>query len=271
MHSVNKVDENIEKIGNLFPNCLTERKSDSGAVEYAIDFDMLKQELSSIIVEGNEERYQFTWPDKKKSILLANTPIAKTLRPCKEESVDFDNTENLYIEGDNLDVLKLLQETYMEKIKIIYIDPPYNTGNDSFVYNDDFEISSKMFCEISGHYDDSGNLLFDLRTNNEANGRFHTDWLNMMYSRIKIAKQLLTDDGVICIHIDDNELINLSKICDEIFGEDCHINTITVKTKVAGVSGSYMGKSLQNNAEYILMYCKNPVEFSIDNPPKKRQ
>ena len=209
MHSINKVDENIEKIGKLFPNCITERKNEKGEVEYAIDFDMLKQELSAIVVEGNEERYQFTWPDKKKSILLANAPIAKTLRPCREESVDFDNTENLYIEGDNLDVLKLLQETYLGKIKMIYIDPPYNTGND-FVYEDDFAMSADEYSEISGEYDEQGNRLVK---NLDSNGRFHTDWLNMIYPRLKLAKDLLTDNGVIFISIDDNEVHNLIKNC----------------------------------------------------------
>ena len=219
MHSINKVDENIEKIGKLFPNCITERKNEKGEVEYAIDFDMLKQELSSVVVEGNEERYQFTWPDKKKSILLANAPICKTLRPCREESVDFDNTENLYIEGDNLDVLKLLQETYLGKIKMIYIDPPYNTGND-FVYNDDFAQGKDDFEQSSGLFDDEGHQTIDpMQRNTESNGRFHTDWLNMIYPRLKVARDFLTDDGVIFISIDDCELENLRKVCNEIFGE----------------------------------------------------
>lgn len=214
MHSINKVDDNIQRVGKLFPNCLTERINEKGEVEYAIDFDVLRQELSPVIVEGNEERYQFTWPDKKKSLLLANAPIAKTLRPCREESVDFDNTENLYIEGDNLDVLKLLQETYLGKIKMIYIDPPYNTGND-FVYEDDFAQSTEEYLANSGQYDEEGNRLVQ---NNESNGRFHTDWLNMMYPRLKLAKDLLKEDGVIFISIDDNEVENLKKICNEIFG-----------------------------------------------------
>ena len=176
MHSVNKVDENIAKIGALFPNCLTERMTEDGVIEAAIDFDQLRQELSAVVVEGSEERYQFTWPDKKKSILLANAPIAKTLRPCRAESVDFDTTENLYIEGDNLDVLKLLQETYLGKIKMIYIDPPYNTGND-FVYNDDFAEDTDTYLANSGQFDTEGNRLVQ---NTESNGRFHTDWLNMI-------------------------------------------------------------------------------------------
>ena len=253
MHSLNKVDENIAKIGALFPNCLTERKNEDGEVELAIDFDMLKQELSSVIVEGNEERYQFTWPDKKKSILLANAPIAKTLRPCREESVDFDTTENLYIEGDNLDVLKLLQETYLGKIKMIYIDPPYNTGND-FVYNDDFAEDADTYLANSGQFDAEGNRLVQ---NTESNGRFHTDWLNMIYSRLKLAKDLLTDDGVILVHIDDNEYENLTKVGNEIFGEINFINMVTVKTKIGGVSGSSEGKSLKDATEFILVWAKN--------------
>ncbi|PIT59430.1 site-specific DNA-methyltransferase [Snodgrassella alvi] len=248
MHSLNKVDENIKKIGAQFPNCITERKNQQGEVEYAIDFDMLKQELSSVIVEGREERYQFTWPDKKKSILLANAPIAKTLRPCREESVDFDNTENLYIEGDNLEVLKLLQETYLGKVKMIYIDPPYNTGND-FVYEDDFAQSSSEYLENSGQFDDEGNRLIK---NMETNGRFHTDWLNMIYPRLKLARDLLTDDGVIFISIDDNELNNLRKICDEVFGED---NFIATLVWAAGRKND--SRYISVSHEYILCYVKS--------------
>lgn len=250
MHSVNKVDENIAKIGALFPNCLTERKNENGEVEYAIDFDMLKQELSAVVVEGNEERYQFTWPDKKKSILLANAPIAKTLRPCREESVDFDNTENLYIEGDNLDVLKLLQETYLGKIKMIYIDPPYNTGND-FVYNDDFSQSTEEYLANSGQYDEDDNRLV---ANTESNGRFHTDWLNMIYPRLKLAKDLLSDDGVIFISIDDNEVHNLIKNCNEIFGEQNCLGIITWAKKR---KGSFLSKKLISLTEYCVVYSKN--------------
>ena len=250
MHSVNKVDENIAKIGAMFPNCLTERKNEDGVVEYAIDFDILKQELSSVIVEGNEERYQFTWPDKKKSILLANAPIAKTLRPCREESVDFDTTENLYIEGDNLDVLKLLQETYLGKIKMIYIDPPYNTGHD-FVYEDDFAISTAEYLSNSGQYDAEGNRLFQ---NNDSNGRFHTDWLNMIHPRLKLAKDLLTDDGVILISIDDCEQDNLRRICDEVFGRRNFIDTLIWKKRYGGGAKEKYFVSLH---EYVLVYCKN--------------
>ena len=218
MHSLNKIDENISKIAALFPNCVTEAKDENGEITHKIDFDMLKQELSHSLVEGREERYQFTWPDKKQAILTANAPINKTLRPRREEGVNFDETENLYIEGDNLEVLKLLQETYLGKIKMIYIDPPYNTGND-FVYNDDFRTKNLEFREKSGNFDEEGNLLVDNYTRNtESNGRFHTDWLNMIYPRLKLARDLLSDDGVIFISIDDNEVENFKKVCDEIFG-----------------------------------------------------
>lgn len=255
MHSVNKVDQNVAKIGKLFPNCVTERKNENGEVEYAVDFDMLRQELSSVVVEGNEERYQFTWPDKKKAILAANAPISATLRPCREESVDFDTTQNLYIEGDNLDVLKLLQETYLGKIKMIYIDPPYNTGND-FVYNDDFAEDAKEYLANSGQYDAQGNRLV---TNTESNGRFHTDWLNLMYPRLKLARDLLTEDGVIFISISDEEVENLKKMCNEIFGEknfEGHIhwrrrhNQPNDKTKMLGIV-----------AEHILSYSRNSAAF----------
>lgn len=256
MHSVNKVDENIAKIGAMFPNCLTERKSENGEVEYAIDFDMLKQELSSVIVEGNEERYQFTWPDKKKSILLANAPIAKTLRPCREESVDFDTTENLYIEGDNLDVLKLLQETYLGKIKMIYIDPPYNTGND-FVYNDDFAEDADTYLANSGQFDAEGNRLVQ---NTESNGRFHTDWLNMIYPRLKLAKDLLADGGAIFVSIDEHELENLVHVMNEIFGEDNFIDSI-VWDKKSSAKGVPPRNMMVNVHEYIVAYQKGEFRF----------
>ena len=256
MHSVNKVDENIKRIGELFPNCVTERKNAQGEVEYAIDFDVLRQELSAVVVEGNEERYQFTWPDKKKSILLANAPIAKTLRPCREESVDFDNTENLYIEGDNLDVLKLLQETYLGKIKMIYIDPPYNTGND-FVYNDDFAESADEYLANSGQFDEEGNRLV---ANTESNGRFHTDWLNMIYPRLKVAKDLLSDDGVIFISIDDKELSNLKKVCDEIFGTSNFVSNLVWQS----TAGSNTGTDIVTVTENILIYTKKRTQFTFD-------
>lgn len=218
-------DENYAMLSKMFPNAVTERivgydENGNAVIERAIDADVLRQEISCSVVEGNDERYQFTWPDKKKSILLANAPVVATLRPCKEESVDFDNTGNLYIEGDNLDVLKLLQETYLGKVKIIYIDPPYNTGND-FIYEDDFTERIKDYVEHSGQYDGDGNRLVK---NVDSNGRFHTDWLNMMYSRLKLAKNLLADDGVIFISIDDNEMENLRKICSEIFGASNYVN-----------------------------------------------
>lgn len=192
MQTVNKADENFKKLAAMFPNAVTETIDENGEVVRAIDKDVLMQEISCKVVDGNEERYQFTWPDKKKSVLLANAPINKTLRPCREESVDFDNTENLYIEGDNFEVLKLLQETYLGKIKMIYIDPPYNTGKD-FIYNDKFNQTHSEYIEASGQYDDNGNQLVQ---NVESNGRFHTDWLNMIYPRIRLSKDLLTDDGV---------------------------------------------------------------------------
>ena len=248
MHSVNKVDENIAKIGALFPNCLTERINENGEVEYAIDFDMLKQELSAVVVEGNEERYQFTWPDKKKSILLANAPIAKTLRPCREESVDFDNTENLYIEGDNLDVLKLLQETYLGKIKMIYIDPPYNTGND-FVYADDFAQSTDEYLANSGQFDEDGNRLVK---NLDSNGRFHTDWLNMIYPRLKLAKDLLTEDGVIFISIDGHELETLEFLCNEVFSKSNFLGTIVLQTATDNNP-----TQVNEEHEYMVCYAKN--------------
>ena len=264
MHSVNKVDENVAKIGKLFPNCVTERMNEDGEVEYAIDFDILKQELSSVVVEGNEERYQFTWPDKKKSILLANAPIAKTLRPCREESVDFDTTENLYIEGDNLDVLKLLQETYLGKIKMIYIDPPYNTGND-FVYNDDFAEDADEYLANSGQYDDEGNRLVQ---NTESNGRFHTDWLNMIYSRIRLAKDLLTEDGALFISIDDNEVVNLRKICDEVFGHNNFVTQVIVQTNPRGRT---FDKYIAKTHEYVLVYVKNINLECVYQIPKDAQ
>lgn len=219
MQTVNKADENYKKLAEMFPNAVTEAIDENGEVVRAIDKDVLMQEINTRVVDGKEERYQFTWPDKKKSVLLANAPINKTLRPCREESVDFDNTENLYIEGDNLEVLKLLQETYLGKIKMIYIDPPYNTGND-FVYNDEFGMHNTEWDGISGNYDDDGNqIVGKLEKNTENKGRFHTNWLNMIYPRLKLAKDLLSDDGVIFISIDDHEQENIKKICTEIFGE----------------------------------------------------
>ena len=254
MHSLNKIDENIAKIAQLFPNCVTEAKDENGEITHKIDFDMLKQELSHSLVEGREERYQFTWPDKKQAILTANAPINKTLRPCREESVNFDETENLYIEGDNLEVLKLLQETYLGKIKMIYIDPPYNTGND-FVYNDDFRTKNLEFREKSGNFDEEGKQLVDNYTRNtESNGRFHTDWLNMIYPRLKLARDLLSDDGVIFISIDDNEQENLKKCCDEIFGECNFIAQVIWERAYAPIN---LKKHFSNSHDYIIAYAKN--------------
>ena len=253
MHSLNKIDENISKIAALFPNCVTEAKDDNGEIVHKIDFDMLKQELSSTLVEGREERYQFTWPDKKQAILTANAPINKTLRPCREESVNFDEAENLYIEGDNLEVLKLLQETYLGKIKMIYIDPPYNTGND-FVYEDDFAQDAADYIANSGQTDEEGNRLV---ANTESNGRFHTDWLNMMYPRLKLARDLLSEDGVIFISIDDNEVENLKKICTEILGENNFVAIINWK----GRGGRQDSRYYAAVHEYILCYAKNKDFF----------
>ena len=254
MHSLNKIDENVSKIAQLFPNCVTEAKDENGEITHKIDFDMLKQELSHSLVEGREERYQFTWPDKKQAILTANAPINKTLRPCREESVDFDNTQNLYIEGDNLEVLKLLQETYLGKIKMIYIDPPYNTGND-FVYEDDFSQDADDYMSNSGQTDEEGNRLV---ANTESNGRFHTDWLNMMYPRLKLARDLLSDDGVIFINMDENEITNLQKICNEIFGEHNDLGTIVWDKR--NPKGDSRGISYQH--ENILVYAKDLVLFT---------
>ena len=252
MQSMDKVAANVAKIRELFPNCVTERINSEGKLEHAIDFDMLKQELSDHVVDGLQERYQFTWPDKRKAILAANAPINKTLRPCREESVDFDNTENLYIEGDNLEVLKLLQETYLGKVKMIYIDPPYNTGND-FVYNDDFKQSSDEYVENSGQLDDEGNRIV---ANTESNGRFHTDWLNMIYPRLKIAKDILDNDGIIFISINDKEQENLKKICDEIFGNSNFIACIPRKTG-AGNAAARGNAILRKPFDYILLYKKS--------------
>ena len=254
MHTPNKADENFAKLARLFPNAVTETKDEHGEIVRAIDKDILMQEISTTVVEGADERYQFTWPDKKKSILLANAPISKTLRPCKEESVNFDTTENLYIEGDNLEVLKLLQETYLGKIKMIYIDPPYNTGND-FVYEDDFAQSTEEYLSNSGQYDELGNRLVK---NIDSNGRFHTDWLNMIYPRLKLSKDLLTDDGVIFISMDENEIENLKKLCNEIFGEQNYIQEIIWNKKFSPQNDA---KYFSLNHESLLCYAKNKQLF----------
>lgn len=255
MKTENIADKNYEILSKMFPNALTETITgydDDGKpiVERAIDADVLRQEISCKVVEGKDERYQFTWPDKKKAVLFANTPINKSLRPCREESVDFDNTENLYIEGDNLEVLKLLHETYLGKIKMIYIDPPYNTGND-FVYADDFAQSTDEYLENSGQFDDEGNRLVK---NLDSNGRFHTDWLNMIYPRLKLAKDLLSDEGVIFISIDDSEIRNLKNVCDDIFGAGNFVAQLIWQNKKGGGNDS---KYVAIEHEYILTYARN--------------
>lgn len=250
MQTANKADENFKKLAAMFPNAVTETIDENGEVVRAIDKDVLMQEISCKVVDGNEERYQFTWPDKKKSVLLANAPINKTLRPCREESVDFDNTENLYIEGDNLEVLKLLQETYLGKIKMIYIDPPYNTGND-FVYEDKFAQDTDKYLANSGQFDEDGNRLVK---NLDSNGRFHTDWLNMIYPRLKLAKDLLTDDGIIFISIDDSEVRNLKNVCDDVFGAGNFVAQLIWQNKKGGGNDS---KFIAIEHEYILTYARN--------------
>lgn len=274
MQSIDKVAANVAKIRELFPNCVTERINNEGKLEHAIDFDMLRQELSDYVVDGLQERYQFTWPDKRKAILAANAPINKTLRPCREESVDFDNTENLYIEGDNLEVLKLLQETYLGKVKMIYIDPPYNTGND-FVYEDDFKQSADEYIDNSGQLDEEGNRLV---ANTESNGRFHTDWLNMIYPRLKLAKDLLSEDGVIFISIDDSEVENLKKICNEIFAEYNYRNALLVRRRIKSLNSQFASNglwSLNVGFEYILIYAKSDLflmtalRYKKENSSKK--
>ena len=281
MQTANKADENFRKLAAMFPNAVTETINENGEVVRAIDKDVLLQEIACTVVDGNEERYQFTWPDKKKSVLLANAPINKTLRPVREDetvptgadsegkpycssgSVNFDTTENLYIEGDNLEVLKLLQETYLGKIKMIYIDPPYNTGSD-FVYEDDFAQSTDEYLANSGQYDEDGNRMVQ---NTESNGRFHTDWLNMLYPRLKLAKDLLTDDGVIFISIDDNEVENLLKCCGEVFGDCNFVAQIPWRKRTAksdvpfGVSQDY---------EYIICFAKSS-NFSASVEGKERK
>jgi adenine-specific DNA-methyltransferase len=272
LHSPDFTQENIATLAELFPNCVTEIKDEGGkmkdergsenssfipqpsSLKYAIDFDQLRQELSTSIVEGSQERYQLNWPGKREALLTANAPIAKTLRPCREESVDFDSTQNLFIEGDNLDALKLLQETYLGKVKMIYIDPPYNTGND-FIYEDDFAEDTASYMQRSNQKDDDGNRLV---ANNESNGRFHSDWLSMMYPRLKLARNLLRDDGVIFISIDDNEQANLKRLCDEVFGGGCFKNSIVVRRGIKNVQAQFEDiSSLSSGHEYILVYSKD--------------
>ena len=282
MQTANKADENFRKLAAMFPNAVTETINENGEVVRAIDKDVLMQEIACTVVDGNEERYQFTWPDKKKSVLLANAPINKTLRPVREDetvptgedsegkpycstgSVDFDTTENLYIEGDNLEVLKLLQETYLGKIKMIYIDPPYNTGSD-FVYEDDFAQSTDEYLANSGQYDEAGNRMAQ---NTESNGRFHTDWLNMIYPRLKLAKDLLTDDGVIFISIDDNEQENLKKCCDEVFGGQNFVAQLVWERAYAPKNDA---RFISNSHDYVLMYARNLDGFVIGRLPRTEE
>ena len=267
MHTPDLAEENYKKLAALFPDAVTETIDENGNVVRAIDKDVLMQEINAHVVDDGQERYQFTWPDKRKSVVLANAPIAKTLRFEKEKSVGRDGTpggtdsENIYIEGDNLDALKLLQETYLEKVKMIYIDPPYNTGRDIFAYEDDRSVDADSFSQISGQFDEDGGQLFSMKENNESEGRFHTNWLNMMYPRLKLAKDLLCDDGVILISIDDCENENLKEICNEIFGKRNFIDTLIWKKRYGGGAKEKYFVSLQ---EYVLVYCKNgSVTFSV--------
>ena len=270
MHTPNKADENFRKLAELFPNAVTETIDENGVVVRAIDKDVLMQEINTHVVDGREERYQFTWPDKKQSVLLANAPIAKTLRPCREESMGRDGTpgdfdsENLYIEGDNLEVLKLLQETYLGKVKMIYIDPPYNTGND-FVYEDDFAQSTEEYLANSGQFDEEGNRLVK---NLDSNGRFHTDWLNMIYPRLRLAKDLLSDDGVIFISIDENEIENLKKVCDEIFGKQNFVGSVIWERAFAPKNDA---KYFSDSHDYIVVYAKNLIDFKIGKLPRTEE
>ena len=248
MELVDLTAQNIDKIGALFPNCITETADENGKLKKAINFEMLKQMLSDEVAEG-DEAYEFTWVGKKEAIVEANKPIRKTLRPCKEESVNWDSTENLYIEGDNLEVLKLLQESYLGKVKMIYIDPPYNTGND-FIYNDDFKMTGEEYADVAGEIDEDGNRMVK---NADTNGRFHSDWCSMIYSRLMLARNLLSDDGVIFISIDDNEVDNLRKICDEIFGSNNYVANLIWQS----TPGSNTGDDVKTVTENILLYSKN--------------
>jgi len=257
LHTPDGTADNVEKIAALFPNCVTETRGENGVLTRAIDFDQLRQELSTSVVESPQERYHLDWPGKREALLAANAPIAKTLRPCREESVDFDTTRNLFIEGDNLDALKLLQETYLNKVKLIYIDPPYNTGND-FIYDDDFAEDTERYFERSNQKDESGNRLV---TNTESNGRFHSDWLTMLYPRIKLSRNLLCDDGLFMASINDVEIGNLMAICNEVFGQQNHLATLIWINE-----GNIDNQSrIKVNHEYVLVYAKN--EALVGAPP----
>ncbi len=280
MQSPDAMVGNVAKIAALFPQCVTERMGKDGHPELAVDFDKLREELSADALEPGEERYQFTWPDKKASGRLANTPTTMTLRPCPEESVNFDTTQNLYIEGDNLEILKILREDYLGAVKMIYIDPPYNTGND-FVYNDNFTQGRDEYEAGNGAFDAEGNQMLDpMQRNTEANGRFHTDWLNMIYPRLKVARELLSEDGVIFISIDDGELENLRRVCNEIFGVDNFRNTLLVRRRIKSLNSQFANNglaSLNVGFEYILVYSKTSDflmkalrQKKVDASPKGR-
>ncbi len=254
MHTKDFASVYSEKLALLFPECVTETSDGENGVKKSIDIDKLKQLISADVVEGQTERYQFTWPDKKKAIRMANTPTNMTLRPCREESINFDTTENLYIEGDNLEALKLVRETYYNHVQVVYIDPPYNTGSDSLVYDDDFVISESEFTGKSGQYDAEGNVMYDIRTNNDNNGRFHTDWLNMLYPRLKVAKDILSESGVLFMSIDEHEIANAKKLCEDIFGID---NIIGVIANINNPKGRSDDKFIATAHEYILAVAKN--------------
>ena len=258
MHTPDFTDENIARIAELFPNCVTESRDENGKVKRAINFDQLMQELSGNIVEGPQERYQLNWPGKREALLTANAPIAKTLRPCREESVDFDTTKNIFIEGDNLDALKLLQETYLGKVKMIYIDPPYNTGND-FIYEDDFAEDKEAYFGRSMQTDEDGNRLV---VNTEANGRFHSDWLSMMYPRLRLSKNLLRDDGILFVSVDENELTNLQQACDEVFGRTNVLGNFPV---VMNLKGNQDAFPFAETHEYFVMCAKSKANCSLNN------
>jgi len=263
MHSPDLSQDNIAKIRALFPDCVTEAADEQGNIRLAVDFDQLRQTLSDHIVEGPQERYRLDWPGKREALFTANAPIAKTLRPCREESVDFDTTQNLFIEGDNLDALKLLQESYLGKVKLIYIDPPYNTGRD-FIYDDDFSESSEDFLRKSNQSDASGGRLV---ANSEGNGRFHSDWLSMMGARLRLARRLLSDDGVIFVSIDDGEVSNLRKICDEIFGEEQFAAQIIWKKRNTPPNDRVIGAQ----HDYILVYVRSSIEALNLRPRSEEQ
>ena len=253
MHSPDLTEQNIARLAELFPNCVMEAEDDVGQLKRKVDFDQLRQELSGSIVDGPRERYHLDWPGKKASILAANTPIAKTLRPCRQQSVDFELTRNLFIEGDNLDALKLLQETYLNKVSMIYIDPPYNTGKE-FIYSDDFSEDVDTYFLKSNQHDDEGNRLV---VNSEANGRFHSDWLSMMYSRLRLARNLLSDDGAIFVSIDDNEVAGLRQLCDEVFGRDNFVATLVWQKRYSRENRGSIGDA----HDYVVVYARSAADF----------